>query len=111
MSLMSDDAYDIDEELVRGLLADQHADLSDLGIGERFEGMDTVVFRLGEDLAVRLPRWHRSIERVYTELRWLPELSPILDLSRTGTGQAGRAGEGVLSYLGCGAMARWRHRL
>jgi aminoglycoside phosphotransferase (APT) family kinase protein len=104
MSLMSDDAYDIDEELVRGLLADQHADLSDLGVGERFEGMDTVVFRLGEDLAVRLPRWHRSIERVETELRWLPELSQSWTFPAQVPLRQGEPGRG---YPAIWAVVRW----
>jgi aminoglycoside phosphotransferase (APT) family kinase protein len=101
---MIDDAYDIDLELVRGLLSDQHPDLSDLGVGERFEGMDTVVFRLGEELAVRLPRWPRSIERVETELRWLPELS------RTWTFPAQvpvRQGGPGRSYPATWAVVRW----
>jgi aminoglycoside phosphotransferase (APT) family kinase protein len=101
---MSDDAYDIDEELVRRLLADQHPDLSDLAVGEHFEGMDTVVFRLGEDLAVRLPRWHRSIERVETELHWLPELSRSWTFPAQVPLRQGEPGRG---YPAIWAVVRW----
>jgi aminoglycoside phosphotransferase (APT) family kinase protein len=101
---MIDNAYDIDGELVRGLLFDQHPDLSDLGVGERFEGMDTVVFRLGVDLAVRLPRWHRSIERVETELRWLPELSRSWTFPAQVPLRQGEPGRG---YPATWAVVRW----
>lgn len=108
---MIDDVYDIDLELVRGLLSDQHPDLSDLGVGERLEGMDTVVYRLGDELALRLPKWPRSVERVEAELRWLPALSRSWTFSRPGIGQARGAGEGLSGDVGRGPVARWGHRL
>lgn len=46
----------ISAELVRTLLAAQHPDLAHLEVGERFDGWDMAVFRLGPDLSVRLPR-------------------------------------------------------
>jgi len=101
---MTDAGYDIDEELVRGLLTDQHPDLSDLLVGERFEGMDTVVFRLGEQFAVRLPRWPRSIVRVEAELRWLPELSRSWTFPAQVPVREGKPGRG---YPATWAVVRW----
>src|SRR5690606_32371360 len=46
----------ISEDLVRGLIADQHPDLADLPLSPAAEGWDNQVWRLGPDLAVRLPR-------------------------------------------------------
>ena len=48
-------------ELVRSLLAEQHPDLAHLPLTEVASGWDNVVFRLGDDLAVRVPRrWVRT---------------------------------------------------
>ena len=46
----------IDEALVRALLREQHADLADLALIDVGEGWDNKLFRLGDELAVRLPR-------------------------------------------------------
>ena len=70
----------IDPELVRSLLADQHADLVSLELVEVAFGWDNVIFRLGEDLLVRLPRRAVAAELVLNEQRWLPLLAPRLPL-------------------------------
>ncbi|WP_062130836.1 phosphotransferase [Demequina aestuarii] len=64
----------IDEELVTVLLAEQHPDLSDLSIGARSEGWDNVTYRLGSQLAVRMPRRASAAEITATELDWLPRI-------------------------------------
>jgi aminoglycoside phosphotransferase (APT) family kinase protein len=62
--------------LVRALLADQHPDLAGLKVAaEPFEGFDMAVFRLGEDLAVRLPRHRAAVGSLEAELRWVAALS------------------------------------
>lgn len=43
-------------------------------------GWDNEVFRLGDDLAVRLPRRAASAGLIENEQRWLPELAPRLPL-------------------------------
>ena len=65
----------IDAALVKGLLADQHADLATRPLGERIEGWDNATFRLGDDLAVRLPRREVGARIAVTELDWLPEIA------------------------------------
>lgn len=62
---------DIDESLVRRLLGDQNPDLADLELRELGHGWDNVMYRLGEDLTVRLPRRQFAVELLEKEQRWL----------------------------------------
>ncbi len=71
---------DIDDRLVRRLLADQHPDLADLPLTLVANGWDNVIFRLGSDLTVRLPRRQLAADLVANEQRWLPELAPRLPI-------------------------------
>jgi aminoglycoside phosphotransferase (APT) family kinase protein len=71
---------DVDEPLVRRLLADQHPDLADLPLTVVANGWDNVIYRLGDDLAVRLPRRAVAAVLVENEQRWLPELAARLPL-------------------------------
>jgi aminoglycoside phosphotransferase (APT) family kinase protein len=75
------DEVDIGADLVRRLLAEQFPHLSDLPVTE-FNSTGTVnaIYRLGDDLCIRLPRvqrWARSLDR---ECAWLPLLRPGLTL-------------------------------
>ncbi len=70
----------IDEALVRRLLAEQHPDLADRTLVEVAAGWDNVVYRLGDELAIRLPRRALGAELVDAEHRWLPQLAPRLPL-------------------------------
>lgn len=69
---------DIDDALVRSLLADQHPDLAGLRLQRAANGWDNVVYRLGDDLALRLPRRNTAHQLLLNELRWLPFLAPRL---------------------------------
>jgi aminoglycoside phosphotransferase (APT) family kinase protein len=71
----------IDPELVRGLLHDQHPDLADRPIRLGARGWDNQLWRLGDDLAVRLP-WATDAadDLLRKEHRWLPALAPRLPL-------------------------------
>ena len=71
---------DIDADLVRSLLLDQHPDLADLPLRQVAFGWDNVIFRLGDELAVRIPRRQLGAPLIETEQRWLPELAPHLPL-------------------------------
>jgi aminoglycoside phosphotransferase (APT) family kinase protein len=76
------DDIDIDESLVRRLIANQFPRWADLPVARvRSAGTDNAIFRLGDDIAVRLPRLSRAAETVDTELRWLPRLSRLLPLA------------------------------
>lgn len=70
----------IDEALVRALLHAQHPDLATLTIVDVAEGWDNKVFRLGPDLAVRLPRRQSTAALIEHEQRWLPDLAMRLPL-------------------------------
>jgi aminoglycoside phosphotransferase (APT) family kinase protein len=71
---------DVDEPLVRSLLAGQHPDLSHLPLEHIDEGWDNTLWRLGDELLVRLPRRAQAASLVAKEQRWLPSLAPLLPL-------------------------------
>ncbi len=68
-------------ELVRALLRDQHPDLADRPLSLGAEGWDNQLWRLGDDLAVRLP-WatEAADDLLLKECTWLPRLAPLLPL-------------------------------
>lgn len=74
-----DDAH-IGEDVVRAILRAQHPDLAGLPIHGTVTGWDNQMWRLGEDLAVRLPRTPRGPALLGNEFRWLPALAPRLPL-------------------------------
>jgi aminoglycoside phosphotransferase (APT) family kinase protein len=81
---------DLSVDLVRRLLAVQHPDLAELPLQVLANGWDNLICRLGDDLAVRLPRRALAAELVDHEQAWLPLLAPRLPLPvptpvRTGT--------------------------
>jgi aminoglycoside phosphotransferase (APT) family kinase protein len=65
----------VDAALVETLLQEQHPDLAHLVPVNVAEGWDNTLFRLGNDLAVRLPRRALSAKLIEHEQRWLPHLS------------------------------------
>jgi aminoglycoside phosphotransferase (APT) family kinase protein len=79
---MHDDEVDTDADLVRRLLASQFPQWAALRI-ERVSsaGTDNAIYRLGDDLAVRLPRIHWAVDTVAKEQKWLPVLAPQLPLA------------------------------
>ena len=66
----------IDETVARQLLNAQHPDLAGLELTPVAAGWDNAMFRLGEDLAMRLPRRQLAAALVLHEQRWLPDLAP-----------------------------------
>ncbi|HEX7105870.1 MAG TPA: aminoglycoside phosphotransferase family protein [Acidothermaceae bacterium] len=71
---------DLSATLVRELLVVQHPDLAELPLGLLANGWDNVLFRLGEELVVRLPRRALAAALVEHEQTWLPLLAPRLPL-------------------------------
>ncbi len=69
-----------EQDLVRALLRDQHPDLADLELRDVNGGWDNQLWRLGDDLAVRLPRTERAPALLHTEQKWLPVLANRLPL-------------------------------
>jgi aminoglycoside phosphotransferase (APT) family kinase protein len=84
----------IDESLVRALLLEQHADLAELPMVDVGEGWDNKLFRLGDELAVRVPRRAIAAPLIDQEQRWLPALSPRLPVPIPAPVRIGRPGSG-----------------
>ena len=72
---------EITADLVRDLLRDQHPDLADRPVTLGARGWDNQLWRLGSDLAVRLP-WatQRADILLRKEHAWVPMLAPLLPL-------------------------------
>ena len=79
---MHADEVDTDVALVRRLLAGQFPAWAGLAV-ERVESAGTVnaVYRLGEEMAVRLPRIAGGAKDVELEQRLLPRLAPALPVA------------------------------
>ncbi|GLZ79583.1 hypothetical protein Afil01_43900 [Actinorhabdospora filicis] len=77
---MTDTEIDITADLVRALLREQHPDLAQLAIEEVAGGWGNQMWRLGDDLVVRMQRMDPSPELQLKERRWLPVLAPSLPL-------------------------------
>ena len=78
MSQMPAAEVELDEARVRRLLADQHPDLAGLPITMIGSGWDNAIFRLGDELCVRLPRRALAAPLIAFEQQWLPVLAPRL---------------------------------
>ncbi|WP_157250845.1 phosphotransferase [Nonomuraea typhae] len=78
---MTHTEIEITAELVRDLLRDQHPDLADHPVRLGARGWANQLWRLGDDLAVRLP-WVGEIadELLLKEHTWVPALAPRLPL-------------------------------
>ncbi|MCA1220117.1 phosphotransferase [Streptomyces sp. 8L] len=72
---------DITEDLIRDLLREQYPDLADRPLELGALGWDNQVWRLGDDLAVRLPWATETADALLRkEHTWLPLLAPRLPL-------------------------------
>ncbi len=68
--------------LVKRLIASQFPDWRQLKLRPiPYTGTDNAIFRLGEELVIRLPRIHWAAEQPESENQWLPLLAPHLPLS------------------------------
>jgi aminoglycoside phosphotransferase (APT) family kinase protein len=71
-----------DPPLVRRLLAEQMPQWAGLPVAELpLGGTDNAVYRLGDDLVVRLPRIEWAVEARAKEHHWLPRLAPLLPVA------------------------------
>ena len=78
---MTNDALNINVNLVQQLVSSQFPDWSDLTITEVHpNGWDNRTFRLGDKMSVRLPSAERYSLQVDKEQKWLPILSEKLPL-------------------------------
>lgn len=83
---------DIDATLIQALLAEQHPDLAHEPITMMDAGWDNAMARIGNDLAVRLPRRKMAVPFLEAEQAWLPTIAdrlPIAVPTPVRTGVAG----------------------
>jgi aminoglycoside phosphotransferase (APT) family kinase protein len=82
MTKMHADERDIPVALVRSLIDTQFPQWRELTLTRvESSGTDNAIFRLGPDLAVRLPRVVSATVHISKECRWLPVLAPHLPLA------------------------------
>ena len=92
---MHADEVDTDIDLVVRLLAAQFPQWAGLPIRPvPSAGTDNALYRLGDDMVVRLPRIDWAIGDVEKEQQWLPELAPFLPLAIPVPLAKGQPGEG-----------------
>ncbi|MGI9609286.1 MAG: phosphotransferase, partial [Acidimicrobiia bacterium] len=84
----------VDAALVRRLLTEQQPDLAALDVALVAEGWDNVMFRLGGDMLVRLPRRALAANLVVHEQTWLPRLAPSLSIPIPAPIRCGRPAAG-----------------
>ncbi|MEV0505742.1 phosphotransferase, partial [Streptomyces spectabilis] len=79
MSTLHADEPRVDAVLVRRLIAQQFPQWAELPVeAVASGGTSNVMYRLGEDMVVRLPRRSGSVDEVAKEDVWLPRLAPSL---------------------------------
>jgi aminoglycoside phosphotransferase (APT) family kinase protein len=102
---LHDGEVDIDDKIVRRLLVTQFPHLAALPL-QRANSTGTVnaIYRLGDDMYVRLPRVHHWAGGLLKELRWLPTLGPQLPLA---VPEPVATGEPDSSYPFPWAVYRW----
>lgn len=99
------DEVDTDVTLVGRLLTAQFPRWADLPIQPvDSAGTDNALFRLGDDMVVRLPRIHWAVEQVDKEYQWVPKLAPLLPLAIPVPLAKGTPGEG---YPWHWSVCRW----
>jgi aminoglycoside phosphotransferase (APT) family kinase protein len=89
------DEVDTSVSLVNRLLATQFPQWAALPIKPvPSDGTDNAIYRLGSDMAVRLPRIHWATTQIHKEHKWLPKLAPFLPLAIPVPLAKGQPGEG-----------------
>jgi aminoglycoside phosphotransferase (APT) family kinase protein len=102
---LHDGEPDMDEALVRGLIADQFPEWAGLPLRiVDSDGTSNLLYRLGDDLAVRLPRTPGAAADVPREQHWMPRLAPALPVPVPEPVGAGEPGRG---YPWPWAVYRW----
>jgi aminoglycoside phosphotransferase (APT) family kinase protein len=97
---MHDDEVAVDDVMVRRLVDSQFPQWSDRTLDRvQSTGTDNVIYRLGSEVALRLPRIHRAVSQVDLEWVWLRQLASQLPVP-VPTPMA-------MGEPGCGYPYRW----
>ncbi len=103
--LLHDDELLVDSSLVRHLVDRAFPDLSTHTLEPcNHSGSSNALFRLGDDMAVRLPRQAGGGASIEKEARWLPFVGPRLSVA---TPTVLRVGEPDLGYSERWAITTW----
>jgi aminoglycoside phosphotransferase (APT) family kinase protein len=95
----------IDLSLVRALLDRALPEYASLPLSRlRASGSTNALFRLGDELLVRLPRQPGGTATIEKEARWLPQIGPLLPVS---VPEVVAVGEPDLGYLERWSVVRW----
>ena len=102
---MHDGEVDVSAQIVHQLLVDQFPNLCDMPVKEVLStGTVNAIYRLGDDLCVRLPRVPQGTGDLEKELEWLPKLARLLTLA---VPEPVAMGEAVGGYPFPWAIYRW----
>lgn len=102
---MHEDEVAVDAALVKRLLASQFPDLAALPLTRvDSAGTDNAIYRIGDELAARLPRIAWAEGQIACEFEWLPRLAPELPVAVTTPVAPGEADEG---YPFAWGIYRW----
>ena len=104
MSGKPDAEIEISEGLLHQLLSTQHPDLAPLPLKRVGSGWDNEVYRLGDTLAMRMPRRQSAEVLARNEQQWLPQLAARLPLA---VPAPCRTGEPDDSYPWCWSIVPW----
>lgn len=79
MAKMHANEMETDEALVQQLMAKQFPAWANLPLKRvPSSGTDNALYRLGDELVVRLPRIDWAVENIAKEVLWLPQIAPFL---------------------------------
>ena len=102
---MHEDQVDVSPEQLRALLRAQMPGLADLPIDfVPSSGTDNTLYRLGDELVVRLPLIEWAVPQIALEHEWLPRLRPHLPFAIPEPLEMGQPGEG---YPWPWSLYRW----
>ncbi|WP_330186457.1 aminoglycoside phosphotransferase family protein [Dactylosporangium sp. AC04546] len=78
--MLHDNEVPVDDAVVRSLLEAQCPEWADRSLSPAGAGTDNTMYRVGDDLLVRLPRTAEKARSLRKEQEWLPRLAPLLAL-------------------------------
>ncbi|WP_212846008.1 aminoglycoside phosphotransferase family protein [Catellatospora sp. IY07-71] len=76
--MLHENEVPVDEAVVRSLLDAQRPEWAGLSLSLAGAGTENTMYRLGDDLLVRLPRTQDKARSLRKEQEWLPRLAPLL---------------------------------
>lgn len=82
VTALHDDEFDLDADIVRRLVATLRPQYTSMSLEQLTQsGSSNVLFRLGNELLVRLPRQPGGSATIEKEARWLPEVAAGLGIA------------------------------